>query len=110
MLMIRGVVHLDLKPENIQVGLFDEVLVCDWGLGKVIDKEQKSYDTQSFNMDILNNATLTGQVKGTPGYMAPEQLNNESKRRQTDIYSLGAILLTILSTREVGGNEYSSHS
>jgi len=99
----QGVVHLDLKPDNIQVGLFGEVLVCDWGLGKVIDQEQKSYKSGNFNMDILNNATLTGQVKGTPGYMAPEQLNSESKGPQTDIYALGAILLTILCPERFQG-------
>lgn len=99
----QGVVHLDLKPENIQVGLFGEVLVCDWGLGKIIDREQKSFNTGSFRRDILNNVTLTGEIKGTPGYMAPEQLSNESKGTQTDIYALGSILLTILCPERFQG-------
>ena len=93
----QGIVHLDLKPDNIQVGLFGEVLVCDWGLGKVIDQEKKHFTTSTFKKDILNNATLTGELKGTPGYMAPEQITNNNKGPQTDIYALGSILFTILS-------------
>ncbi|MDD7985214.1 serine/threonine-protein kinase [Lentisphaera marina] len=97
----QGIVHLDLKPDNIQVGLFGEVLVCDWGLGKVVDQEKKHFTTSTFKKDILNNATLTGEVKGTPGYMAPEQITNDNKAPQTDIYALGAILFSILCPKRL---------
>ena len=93
----RGVIHLDLKPENIQVGEYGEVIVCDWGLGKIIDDDSFSSDPIS-DSDILNNMTLHGKIKGTPGFMAPEQtgLTGFDNGFWTDIYSLGVILYVIL--------------
>ncbi|WDE97759.1 serine/threonine-protein kinase [Lentisphaera profundi] len=93
----RGVIHLDLKPDNIQVGEFGEVIVCDWGLGKIIDDQSFSKDPIS-DSDILNNMTLHGKIKGTPGFMAPEQtgLTNFDNGTWTDIYSLGVSLYVIL--------------
>jgi len=93
----KNVVHLDLKPENIQMGKFGEVIVCDWGLGKIIGDEEIEYDQLLFNPDLLNNVTLTDKVVGTPGYMAPEQISGGEKTKLTDIYSLGAMLYTILT-------------
>jgi serine/threonine protein kinase len=95
----KGVLHLDLKPANIQVGQFGEVIVCDWGLGKIIDgTEDPEIDRLLFNPDILNGMTLTGEIKGTPGYMAPEQVVADGvKTRQTDIYALGAILYSLVT-------------
>ncbi|MCH2208366.1 MAG: serine/threonine protein kinase [Lentisphaerales bacterium] len=95
----KNVIHLDLKPENIQVGQFGEVLVCDWGLGKVIGSEEGvDFDQQLFNPDLLNNMTLAGRIKGTPGYMAPEQVEeNGEKSFATDVYSLGCILYSVLT-------------
>jgi serine/threonine-protein kinase len=75
----RDVIHLDLKPANIQVGHYGEVLVCDWGLAKLM--------------------TLYGQVKGTPGYMAPEQIRGDERDKRTDIYALGAVLYAVLTCR-----------
>ena len=93
----KNVVHLDLKPENIQIGKFGEVIVCDWGLGKVIGDTDIEYDQLLFNPDLLNNVTLTNKIVGTPGYMAPEQVSGDDKTKYTDIYSLGAMLYTILT-------------
>ncbi|WDE97055.1 protein kinase [Lentisphaera profundi] len=92
------VVHLDLKPDNIQVGNFGEVLVCDWGLGKVIgSKDFDSFDGLMFNPDFLNNITHQGEIKGTPGFMAPEQIHREDDITEAaDIYALGCLLYTIL--------------
>ena len=94
----KNVLHLDLKPENIQIGKFGEVIVCDWGLGKIIGDNDIEQDKLLFNPDLLNNVTLAGKIAGTPGYMAPEQINAKSTiNKQTDIYSLGAMLYTILT-------------
>ena len=95
----RAVIHLDLKPDNIQIGAFGEVLVCDWGLGKVLGNAIfEDYEALTLNPDFLNNITLTGDVKGTPGYMAPEQISGkDNKTPQCDIYALGAILYAILT-------------
>jgi serine/threonine protein kinase len=93
------VIHLDLKPENIQVGRFGEVLICDWGLGKVLGTPTiDNFDQLLFNPDFLNNATLHGTIKGTPGFMAPEQISKEGEKdQQTDIYVLGCMLFSLLT-------------
>lgn len=99
----KGVLHLDLKPENIQLGDFGEVLIMDWGLAKMIGStsltEQNNAD-QSVDIHNCSPAvTLDGMMKGTPGYMAPEQAagQNTAKDQRTDIYALGAILYAILT-------------
>jgi serine/threonine protein kinase len=93
------VIHLDLKPANIQVGHFGEVLVCDWGLAKLIGGTDEIEDDVLLNPDLLSGMTVYGQVKGTPGYMAPEQIRGEDRDNRTDIYALGALLYAVLTCR-----------
>ncbi len=100
----KGVIHLDIKPDNIQVGDFGEVLVLDWGLAKTMQTMDES-STLSTDTIILNlenckiNLTLDGIVKGSLGYMAPEQAAGKNKYRdeKTDVYALGSILYSILT-------------
>lgn len=93
-----NVIHLDLKPSNIQVGAFGEVLVCDWGLGKLIGDFGEFESAEStFRPEMINEVTHYGEIRGTPGYMAPEQVQpNLKKDTLTDIYALGGILYYIL--------------
>ncbi|MBT8046019.1 MAG: serine/threonine protein kinase, partial [Pontiella sp.] len=93
------VLHLDLKPANIQVGDFGQVLVCDWGMGKVLGKEgDLEFDRQLLNPDLLSSVLLYGELKGTPGNMAPEQVLNEGELDvRTDVYGLGGILYALLT-------------
>jgi serine/threonine-protein kinase len=97
----RHILHLDLKPENIQVGEFGEVIICDWGLAKIISTAEDvttDYMEPASNPDLVNPITLSGHVKGTPGYMAPEQVSSgEKKTYTTDVYGLGAMLYCILT-------------
>ncbi|MDF7825447.1 serine/threonine-protein kinase [Pontiellaceae bacterium B12227] len=94
----QGVVHLDLKPDNIQVDDFGEVLVCDWGLGKLIEEAEFEQSGSESSPHIWGNMTLVGQIKGSLGYMAPEQVvSGEAKDQRTDIYALGCILHFILT-------------
>jgi serine/threonine-protein kinase len=95
----RDVIHLDLKPANIQVGHYGEVLVCDWGLAKLIGGTDEIDDDVLLNPDLLNGMTVYGQVKGTPGYMAPEQIRGDERDKRTDIYALGAVLYAVLTCR-----------
>jgi len=90
----KGIKHLDLKPENFQVNDYGAVHICDWGLAGVSEDE----DYSEFDYYDSNFRTLSGEVKGTPGYMAPEQARGEagSKDNRTDIFALGAILYEIL--------------
>ena len=76
----KGIYHMDLKPGNIHCGDYGEVQIIDWGLAGDI---------------FTGNA---GQIKGTPGYMAPELLSGEGKTgKAADIYALGGILYAILT-------------
>lgn len=96
----RSVIHLDLKPANIQVGEYGGVMVCDWGLGKILGEPDGEHRTQRLNPDMLNDITLTGQIKGTPGFMAPEQIDSGGiKNQQTDVFALGALLYSLLMLR-----------
>lgn len=94
----HNVIHLDIKPENIQIGHYGEVLICDWGLSKIIgEADYDSLDEALFNPDLLNNLTQHNRIKGTPGYMSPEQIDHKHpKSKQSDIYSLACLLYTLL--------------
>ncbi len=94
----RQVIHLDIKPDNIRVGEFGEVYVCDWGLARVLHTDIESLDTGTLDGDILNDMTQTGMLKGTPGFMAPEQTDAHGEKTvRTDIYALGALLYNMLT-------------
>jgi eukaryotic-like serine/threonine-protein kinase len=95
-----GVLHLDLKPDNIRISDFGDVVVCDWGLADVVssrcDESLLEYCTMvEYDLDMM---TIDGVVKGTIGYMAPEQTTKTDIRKgpHTDIFSLGALLYTLL--------------
>lgn len=94
-----NVLHLDLKPANIQIGEYGQVLVCDWGLGKVLGGDDpRDVDRMLFNPDLLGSVNLQGQLKGTPGTMAPEQLIEDGVvDARTDVYGLGGILYSLLT-------------
>ncbi len=110
------VLHRDLKPQNIMVGPFGEVLVMDWGLAKLLDAESRAptADTIAPKNDGPRIAlagrdasaaetseaqTAHGVVLGTPGYMAPEQARGEIEAigPRADIYSLGAVLKFLIA-------------
>ncbi len=79
-----GVVHRDLKPTNVLFAADDTPKVADFGLAKLLDAE--------------TGQTRTGDVLGTPAYMAPEQARGDAGRigPRTDVYGLGAILYELL--------------
>ncbi len=105
----RGVLHRDLKPDNILIGAFGETLVVDWGLAKAnvadtspLPDERSPEPKPSIQLrgDCISE-TLDGKAIGTPGYMSPEQARGGISQLgpATDIYSLGATLFAILTGR-----------
>jgi len=84
----RGVVHRDLKPDNIMIARSQRVLVLDFGIAKLVSGDAKP-----------GNGTLTGQGTwlGTPAYMAPEQWSTDGAGPASDRYALGVIAFELLS-------------
>ena len=96
----RGVIHRDLKPQNVVLGDYGEVIVLDWGLAKLVERlEETLTPAVAVAHEADRGETVQGQVLGTPAYMSPEQAEGrwDSVDRRTDIYGLGAILYEILA-------------
>jgi formylglycine-generating enzyme required for sulfatase activity/tRNA A-37 threonylcarbamoyl transferase component Bud32 len=101
----RGVVHRDLKPDNVMVGRHGEVYVLDWGLAKLLGRPAPSDGARDEEPVVvgrsIEHATRIGQVAGTPAYMPPEQARGEVDRidARSDVYALGAVLYEVLGGR-----------
>jgi tetratricopeptide (TPR) repeat protein len=95
----RGVVHRDLKPGNVMIGDFGEVLVVDWGLAR--DRRESAQEDAALREALWGkqDARLTqeGTTLGTLGYMAPEQARGEDVGPAADVFALGAMLTEILT-------------
>ena len=103
----RGVLHRDLKPDNVMVGKYGETLVVDWGLAKAVGRSgDDGYgplpeSTILYKSSSGTAETVPGSVVGTPGYMSPEQAAGrlDLLGPASDVYGLGATLYTLLTGR-----------
>jgi len=96
----RGIVHRDIKPSQVMVGEFGEVLLMDWGMAMVFDMDLARGDDESLPaLDILPTRETAPSPSGTVAFMAPEQTLRTARETGpwTDVYLLGATLFYILT-------------
>jgi len=85
----NGVIHRDLKPDNVRITPQDQIKVLDFGLAKAVGYEAGQQST----------VTKPGRVLGTPAYMSPEQARGKEADRRSDIWSFGCVLFEMLTGR-----------
>ncbi len=101
----RGVVHRDIKPDNVMLGEFGETVVLDWGLAKVRGQADPRGRELRREVELLQEGTgsqtVAGTAVGTPAYMSPEQAEGDLERvdERADVWSLGAVLYQVLTGR-----------
>ncbi|MDF1658455.1 MAG: protein kinase [Verrucomicrobiales bacterium] len=97
----KGVIHLDLKPENIMLGHYGEVMIMDWGNAHLYDDSLYADYVRTYLKDGSEADTKLESgdaIVGTPLYMSPEQtLSRNDLGPTSDIYSLGVLVYELLT-------------
>lgn len=92
----QGLVHRDVKPENIMVGRYGEVVLMDWGIAHLMRTEEHRANVGA--IDRATTETVDGAVVGTPQYMSPEQTIGQVVELdgRSDLYSAFVVLYELL--------------
>ena len=113
----RGVIHRDLKPDNLMIGAYGEVYVMDWGIARLLDESDDKSPVEGLEVKLGSAGvsagisagsegmkTQVGAMMGTPKYMSPEQAGGKGVGPKSDQFSLGMVLfemLTFTAPREI---------
>ena len=96
---MRGIIHQDIKPANIMIGEYGEVLIVDWGVARVLSLYEDNPKWIRIKASESFLRFKRDAISGTARYMAPEQLENHPDEidSRVDVYALGIIMFYILS-------------
>ena len=92
-----GIVHRDIKPDNVMIRPDGVVKLLDFGIAKLTEKNRGPADEDAAT--AIKSGTSPGMIVGTAAYMSPEQARGKQIDHRTDIFSFGVVLYEMLSLR-----------
>lgn len=92
----KGILHRDLKTDNVIVGKFGEVMILDWGIAVDLEKNHEELPEVEISHDSL---THPGKIPGTLSHLAPERAQGERASFLSEVYALGVLLYQLLTLR-----------